>query len=66
LRSKLKDSRATVEQLTTELSSTKISLHEQQAEAAALRSSYERPASTTLGAHACVHSYTLLCVKHTA
>lgn len=47
LRSKLKDSRSTVEQLTTELSSLKISMHEREADlaAVALRSSIERPAS---------------------
>lgn len=47
LRSKLKDSRSTVEQLTTELSSLKISMHEREAERmAALRSSTELPGST--------------------
>jgi hypothetical protein len=43
LRSRLKESRASVEQLTTELSSLKISMHEREAEmTAALRSSTDR------------------------
>ena len=46
LRTKLKESRSTVEQLTTELSNLKISMHEREAEmATALRSSLERPGS---------------------
>lgn len=56
LRTKLKDSRSAVAQLTTELSATKISMHEREAELATglLRSSLERPLSTTLGRSVCL------------
>lgn len=53
LRSKLKDSRSSVEQLATELSSLKISMHEREAEwSTALRSSMERPLSMLGGCSA--------------
>jgi hypothetical protein len=52
LRSKLKDSRSTVEQLTTELSSVQISMHEREAEMmSALRSSTERLPGSAMGTY---------------
>lgn len=52
LRSKLKDSRSTVEQLTTELSSVKIAMHEREAEMmSALRSSTERLPGSAMGTY---------------
>lgn len=57
LRNKLKDSRSTVEQLTTELSSVKIAMHEREAEMmSALRSSTERLPGSAMGTRLKRHS----------